>query len=60
MIILWIEPLRIDISLNIILPDEISLRVAQYDVFPLHGEISAVDISSRNVQLLRPPRNVFE
>ena len=34
MIILFIEPLRIDISLKISLPDDISLRVAQYDVFP--------------------------
>ena len=26
----------------------------------IHGEVSAIYISSRNVQLLRPPRNVFE
>ena len=26
----------------------------------IHGEVSAVYFSSRNVQLLRPPRNVFE
>ena len=26
----------------------------------IHGEVFAVDFSSRNVQLWRPPRNVFE